>query len=663
LTGGGLADFDTGAPTGKFLQARILPPEADLIMRDYMHTDPLVAIPGYLHSVARRAAYADLFGPNGERLQQATDRLNRIDGMSGDDTSKFLELVADVTGRNQPGAWTRFRQQSHNVIQGAGALMMMERAVWSGLTEPMTAAMVTGNAAAGFRNMGYAMGQLIRTASARDRTALAEFLNVIASPQHDSIMLSRLGADVNDQPRLGRFLSNFYRATFLTQVTNGQRAATVGTSNWFIGKLAQHFLDTGADTAAAHRRQDAGRWLRELGLPDDIHRDFSQFMADQQGALPSSQQLLNHRFGDAYSLAVRRLTDRIMQDPAKVDRAMMSGVPLTGLAYNLMSFNYSFQKNVLNPAAERILHQFSRGRAEAMQAGSGQIGGALRGLAATPGILGATVAAGASMFTAALFTTIVRQLLYAPGQWTKHQEDGDLWPYLKDLAFSRSGLNGVVDPVLQAFTHLKYDSDLTALYAGAAINTYLQNLHQAVQPILGTTDSKTNTALYNQARAIFNLVGVPLTASILTAVSTVSPLPGKLLAGAALQAGTSPGAANWVAQLLAGEKGATRRETGAADTGDLPGMEGMGGLPSLEGGGAKAAKGGGHAFAAGPVLGLVDDVAIPAMRYLGPMINSLSPATKITAGIGAGAYGAYEYLRATAPFRGQPAPQPKQKSP
>jgi hypothetical protein len=92
-------------------------------------------------------------------------------------------------------------------------------------------------------------------------------------------------------------------------------------------------------------------------------------------------------------------------------------------------------------------------------------------------------------------------------------------------------------------------------------------------------------------------------------------------------------------------------------------MEGMGGLPGMEEGGAPSGKGAaggsGLGAAAGPILGLVDDVAIPAIRYLGPLINSLSPKTKIATGIGAGAFGVYEYLKSTAPFRGQPAPKPK----
>ena len=66
------------------------------------------------------------------------------------------------------------------------------------------------------------------------------------------------------------------------------------------------------------------------------------------------------------------------------------------------------------------------------------------------------------------------------------RKDGDLGSYLKDLAFSRSGLNGVFDPILQVFSHLKYDSDLTALTHGASINYYMGNLQKVLQPLLGT---------------------------------------------------------------------------------------------------------------------------------------------------------------------------------
>lgn len=164
---------------------------------------------------------------------------------------------------------------------------------------------------------------------------------------------------------------------------------------------------------------------------------------------------------------------------------------------------------------------------------------------------------------------------------------------------------------------------------------------------------------------MFNLVGVPLMAYGLTAVSSVAGPIGKIGAGLALQGLTSPAGSNRIATMLAGPKGATRPEAGGAGEGGLPELPGMGGLPGLpgmDGGGADPgteAAGGGHAVAAGPILGIIDDVMVPAMRYLGPMISSLSPAAKAGAGIAAGAYGAYEYLKSTADFRGQPAPTPK----
>jgi hypothetical protein len=559
---------------------------------------------------------------------------------------------------------------------------MMERAVWSSLTEPLVAGLVTGDMQAAWKNMGYVFGHLRPNADARDRTALAEFLNVISSAQHDSVMLSRQGVDVNDQPAMGRLLTAFYRATFLTQVTNGQRAGTVASTNRFISLLAQHVLDPGGPTTgtdvvkAAHGRQDAARWLRELGLPNEIHKDFSQFMVDLKGAMPTPDLLNNHRFGDAYSLATRRLIDRIIQDPYKVDRAMLSGAPILGAAFQLMAFNYSAQKNVLNPAGERLVHNFTRGRGEAMgllpppsapgvppgpRGTAGQFKGALAGLAAHPGALAAVAGSAFSMFMASLLLTTVRQYIYAPDQWDKHTKDDDLGEYLKDLAFSRSGLNGVLDPVLQIFNHLKYESDLSALMHGASVNTYLSNLFKVAQPLLGKTDSNTNTSLYNAAQGMFNLVGVPLTAYGLTALSTVAGPIGKVATGIALQTLTSPAASNRIATMLAGRKGTElpKPETGGAGLPDMPGMGGLPNMPGMDGGGAvdKKAKPGGFAAAYGPVLGLIDDVAVPAFRYIGPMLGALSTPVKIGAAAAGGAYGAYKYLEKTAPFRNQPAPE------
>ena len=59
-------DWDKTGPGGNFANKRSLPPEADQIMREFMITDPLTVLPRYYESAARKIAYAERFGPNGE---------------------------------------------------------------------------------------------------------------------------------------------------------------------------------------------------------------------------------------------------------------------------------------------------------------------------------------------------------------------------------------------------------------------------------------------------------------------------------------------------------------------------------------------------------------------------------------------------------------------
>ena len=58
-------------------------------MKDFLRTDPNVVLPSYFMAVSRRVAHAQLFGPNGEILKTAQDRLNRIDGMDGHDVTSL----------------------------------------------------------------------------------------------------------------------------------------------------------------------------------------------------------------------------------------------------------------------------------------------------------------------------------------------------------------------------------------------------------------------------------------------------------------------------------------------------------------------------------------------------------------------------------------------
>ena len=122
----------------------------------------------------------------------------------------------------------------------------------------------------------------------------------------------------------------------------------------------------------------------------------------------------------------------------------------------------------------------------------------------------------------------MRQYLFAPDQWQKHEDDGDLGGYLTDLAMQRSGLNGTLDPIIQMFTNMRYDANMSSLLEGASINWLAKNAQDVISPFVMANDSpNTNTRYFNAARGAFNLVGVPAAAFGLTKLGAVGGAAGQ----------------------------------------------------------------------------------------------------------------------------------------
>ena len=643
IMAGGMHDFDTTGPSGKFLQTRALPPEADQIMREFMRTNPSDALPNYFAGAARRVAFAERFGANGEDLDAKLNQVLRTPGMDSHDAGWFKQQIDAVTGRQNTSNMTRGLQKISNYIHAAGSLALMPRAAWSALAEPMNAALATRSMKFAMQTFSNQFGQLMRTASARERTEMAEYLGTVTSAMHDSIMLSRMSADYADSPWLNNIMGNYYRITGLTQLTNAQRIAATAASHGFLAKLSRDHQGGGVNS-----KDNATRWFNELGLHEGIHADFAKWMTDFNGGRPTVAQLRTDPMASAYSLAARRLTDRAIQDPYKVDRAAMSSVPFVGLAFQLMSFNYQFQRNVLQPAMDNIAHAYQK-----------------RGMISAAGSAVHAAAMAGSMVLAGVLTTAMRQYLFAPDQWQKHEDDGDLGGYLTDLAMQRSGLNGTLDPIIQMFTNMRYDANMSSLLEGASINWLAKNAQDVISPFVMANDSpNTNTRYFNAARGAYNLLGVPAAALGLTKLGAVGGPLARVAAGTALQFGTSPGTAASLAGAVAGEKGTQLpKET---PEGQLPELPGLASLPSLPSEGGEGAKGQGPAQDAGGGLipwGLADDVAKPAWQVFGEPVSAaltrVPGPLKVLGGLGAAAYGAKSFLDTTAPWRGPDARPPK----
>ena len=663
--------FDTQGPSGRFLNTRTMPPETDVLMRDFMHTRIADALPHYYASAARRIADAERFGAQSEGLDALVDAALK-GGVHPDEMGRFLESVDRQRGTNPGGSRQgRAATELNAWAHAYSSLVMMPRSVWSQIAEPMNASLATGQFSAGPNTYGYQwahiVGTIFKTASAAERTRWAQAVGIINAGHEDAIMASRMGANYDSDPKLGGMMARFFRMTGMTLATNSMRIGNAQANHWVLRNFAKDFLapDTGAGSRRA--QDNATRWFNDMGIPPEVHNKFATWLKDMPG-MPSADDILADKDGmmGAYTLGVRHLVDRSIQDPKKIDRAARSLDASYRLVFQLQSFNYSMQHNILNPAMERIGHAYTFTKKDAIAHGASPAAATAKALAVSGGTAVKTVALAGSIVGATFMASTLRQLLFAPDQWEEHKKNGDLWSWLRDLAMQRSGLNGVLDPIIQTLTNARYLGDTQTLLNGAGPTWVAKNVQDILTGVAGANDSpNTNTAAFNAIKASFNLVGVPLATYGLTLLSAplaaAGGIPGEIGASLLSQFATSPYAVSKVTAAIVGRKGATRADAGGNGDGlpelpeppELPSLPGEGGAD--EGGGGAGAKGAASGVGAAP-WGMADDVAVPLIKIGGPWVSALPGPLKIAGAGLAAAYGAKELWDYGKAFRGQPAP-------
>ena len=301
-----------------------------------------------------------------------------------------------------------------------------------------------------------------------------------------------------------------------------------------------------------------------------------------------------------------------------------------------MGFNYSFFHNVI----ERTFAQHAARIGEAEG-----IGGKL----AATGKAGLNVGtAAAGMLGAQLVSTTVREASTNWTAWDEHRKAGDLMEWLVDLAIQRTGINGPIDPLVQAYNGLKYDRSITGMFSGAQLGFFLQAIENMIKPTeQGSPYS--NVGRYKQIQGAFNMFVVPLATMALTAMPG-GPLTGKLF-GASMMWGTSREASDALATKLVGPKGSTAPKP--PKPGTLPGLQGVQGW----GGDAEDAPAEVRPGPGGSLLGLADDAGVPVLKKAAPVVAALPGWAKLVgagaAAVYAGSKLAHEFGRYTIPPPGQ----------
>lgn len=533
-------DFGVQSAQGRFMKSRALPQSADIIMGDFMVTDPRSLAATYMASVINRMAF-DRFIPKiqGEpdasparRVDDLRARLVR-DGVLEGDIEETMASIRVMTGLYRPNMTSRgLRTQSN--IYAAYAPVVLGRALWSQWVEPATAGLVSGSPVdtaamfgsqiADLANWLPGIGQLARrlglSNGAEWRREMAAFIGAVSDAHFDTIMANRENTLFANK-KAGQTLANFFLYSGIHPHAMSIRRAAMERSIHYLKRIARK-----ARAGNALARRD----LADFGI-DAGNAELVEYLAEQMPLRPTVQELSENPHAAEITTAMNRFVDRVSQNPKIVDKPRLASTAERSYLYVVLSFQSAFTQNVLMAEARRLKTTLSQdGITE---------GGKL-----------ATVAAANMAIFMALHTA---QYLMRVAVYGDLEDELERWAEDPSEAvmtiFSRAGLFGMGDPLVNAFGGFKYDRALSELGVGAYVGAALGWASQ-VGRAQAKDSENTNTAEHKTAREIWYGVIAPIIGRVI-----LSRAPG---AAFAMSFVSSPAAKEQFADTLVGERDSKR---------------------------------------------------------------------------------------------------------
>jgi hypothetical protein len=581
------------------LKNRVLSAEARDILAEggYIHTTPSELLPYYFHRVSRKIAFNQTFGAKGEVLDKVKNDLmaagvsreDRVEIQRSIESSIGILTSNEVSTGHQFATWAR----------GLYTIGLMGRAAWSSVAEPMVATMQTGSFKAGFHGFTTATRALLADLNLLKPNERIEHLRDIAnvlgvtSTRLSEGMLTGRNAGLLGSP--GRLMSNAYRRSGLTYITNANKVGAIASADAALKIWGKQIINQRRGSLF-----DPHGELRELGIPNSEHADFAKWVTSRD-EMPSLDEMTQTPMGQRWAEAVQRFVEKTVIEPIASEKARGANSALGRWIYGLQSYNFGFQRAVLNPFFNRwfTTMAYERGRL-------GKVQGTLSGTAKWAGYAATSLA---GMMMIQLPTTMLRQLLFDTDRTNQWLEDGSYIENIMALAFSRIGLGGVADPLINAISHVRYEHEISSLALGAQANVFAESLQDIIGWASGGGSAETNISEYRMLRGLYTLIGMPV------AATAAAALPGGPRASYLLsllgQYGTSMTASDQFARSIAGPKGEsskplTREQQQQRYYHPQPKQK-----PGSEAGAGSLASG---------LLGIADDFAVPALRGVGQFL-------------------------------------------
>ncbi len=487
-----------GASSAPFLKGRVFGKNVDLEshpLNKFLNNDTAEVLTSYFQRSARRAEISRRFGDNFSHWNDYRDAGGKAqDGIltkiekenGGDSVERLQEYIALAAGIRSPNI-SHGAMQASSIARTWGALMFLEKATISSLTEIIVPSMRSGNILDLGRSLTDAVGSLLRTGSAKERRAFAEDLGLIAGHIDSALSVARFAGGDPISKFESHVLDSFFKRTGLTQWTDLTRVISVDIARVFVRRLAK------GDAGKFNNRQ-----LADLGIPAEKVEAFKKFVRESNDGMPQMEQLKGE-MGDLYRVAMSRFTfESIMSPTATTKPRWMTSSPLGSVVGQLQSFNYGFYENVIKRMGRMSRDAFTESGYTTME----------RAKMLMPMVISPLLIAGAYAIN--------------EGRDKLLGYDPKLTPIEKGIrAWSRGMPIAPVEGVVNFASSYRYRRSFAQSAAGPVLGAAAQALDKARDLMLRNT-ARTNTAERAAAKSVYDVIIEP-TANMLLFATPVRP--------------------------------------------------------------------------------------------------------------------------------------------
>lgn len=494
-------------PKPDFMKGRIFSKEAAKFMEPFYSRNIGGMLSNYALRAVRRAEVAksgvDIdgkfqpFGDNFANWKTITDAALKEDPKA----REVLDQINQLTSVNAGIPTTSYGRTAENTlawVRTVGTLGMLEKSALASVGELATSPLrgAIGNAgdiANIAKNLGghainslrAVVGKKGRSKTVKEAFDFADEIGATTESQQGSTAAARFEGNEPSSKLQSQLLTSFFKRNMLTPLTEYTRAMSAQQARIFMKRLAADRQRTGANQVKSDLL------LRELGVPKGKEAAFAAYVKGLGDKLPKADELKGE-FGDLYKNMALRFVDQSVQRPNSSTKPAWSSHPLGKMIFQFQSFNYAFQKNVLNRMVRLAVmnKELSAGQKAKLGASFGLSVGAMTGIQA-------------------MITELRDQVYSRPDQ-------KKLTPGAKmEGTISRAGLLGVADPWIQMVNGgVRYGRDPSQSLLGPALGQASGTLGS----FLGPNAEGTNTSERKQARMLYQTFGEPALQAALSAV-------------------------------------------------------------------------------------------------------------------------------------------------